>query len=154
MLWYSLEAPRRSASNEYHNIRFYWEIRKISAFFGWKKRLIYCYGLYFVSFGIIEPILVILKIEHRLSRRLGARGWGGQAYVASQTTVLHMKRFNHTESPIFVILCVLCFQILFDFYWHLSVSLICQSLPVKQVHVPGSDYTSMHRAWASKTDQV
>ena len=31
-------------------------------------------------------------------------------YAASQTTVLHMKRLNQTESPIFVILCVLCFQ--------------------------------------------
>ena len=26
-----------------HNICFYWEIRKISVFFGWKKRLICCY---------------------------------------------------------------------------------------------------------------
>ena len=30
---YSLEAPRRGASNEYHNICFRGEIRKISAFF-------------------------------------------------------------------------------------------------------------------------
>ena len=29
MLWYSLEAPRRGASNEYHNMRFREEIRKI-----------------------------------------------------------------------------------------------------------------------------
>ena len=29
---------------------------------------------------------------------------------ALQTTVLHMKRLNQTESPIFLILCVLCFQ--------------------------------------------
>ena len=29
MLWYSLEAPRRGASNEYHNICFRGEIRKI-----------------------------------------------------------------------------------------------------------------------------
>ena len=35
---------------------------------------------------------------------------GGGAYAASQTTVLHMKKLNQTESPIFVILCVLCFQ--------------------------------------------
>ena len=34
----------------------------------------------------------------------------GDAYAASQTTVLHMKRLNQTESPIFVNLCVLCFQ--------------------------------------------
>ena len=32
------------------------------------------------------------------------------AYAASQTTVLHMKRLSQTESPIFVILCVLCYQ--------------------------------------------
>ena len=31
---YSLEAARRAASNEYHNICFHEEIRKISAFFG------------------------------------------------------------------------------------------------------------------------
>ena len=31
-------------------------------------------------------------------------------YAASQTVVLHMKRLNQTESLIFVILCVLCFQ--------------------------------------------
>ena len=42
-------------------------------------------------------------IEYRLNRCLGA-------YAASQTTVLHMKRLNQTESPIFMILCVLCFQ--------------------------------------------
>ena len=28
-----------------HNICFRWEIRKISAFFGWKKRHICCYGI-------------------------------------------------------------------------------------------------------------
>ena len=27
-----------------HNICFFWEIRKISAFFGWKKCIICCYG--------------------------------------------------------------------------------------------------------------
>ena len=37
-------------------------------------------------------------------------GGGRGAYSASQTTMLHMKRLNQTESPIFVILCVLCFQ--------------------------------------------
>ena len=40
------------------------------------------------------------------------------AYIASQTTVLHMKRLNQTESPIFVILCVLCFQRQFFFYYY------------------------------------
>ena len=38
-----------------------------------------------------------------LDKKLGA-------YAASQTTVMHMKRLNQTESPIFVILCVQCFQ--------------------------------------------
>ena len=37
MLWYSLEAPCRGASNEYHNICFREEIRKIPAFFRMKK---------------------------------------------------------------------------------------------------------------------
>ena len=34
----------------------------------------------------------------------------GEGYASSQTTVLHMKRLSQTESPIFVILCVFCFQ--------------------------------------------
>ena len=33
-----------------------------------------------------------------------------RAYSASQTTLLFMKRLNKTESPIFGLLCVLCFQ--------------------------------------------
>ena len=53
---------------------------------------------------------------------LGVRGRGGGGgrrgrgqvgvgvYAASQTTALPMKRFNQTESPILVILCVLCSQ--------------------------------------------
>ena len=43
---------------------------------------------------------------------MGARGGGGGegAYAASQTTVVHMKRLDQTESPIFVNVCVLCFQ--------------------------------------------
>ena len=43
--------------------------------------------------------------------------WSGRIHVdyfyvkeASQTTVLHMKRLNKTESPTVVIECVLCFQ--------------------------------------------
>ena len=56
---------------------------------------------------VIDPILVILRIEYRLSR---GKGGGGGAYAASQTTVLHMKRLNQTDYPIFVILCILCFQ--------------------------------------------
>ena len=35
---------------------------------------------------------------------------GGGAYAASQTAVLHMKKLNQIESPIFVILYVLSFQ--------------------------------------------
>ena len=45
-------------------------------------------------------------------------GVGGWRMQTCKTTVLHMKRLNETESPIFVILCVLWFPetILFDFY--------------------------------------
>ena len=55
---YSLRAPQRGASDEYpqhmflmstHNICFRWEIRKISAFFRWKKRLICCYAFSYVA---------------------------------------------------------------------------------------------------------
>ena len=75
-----------------------------------------CRLIFFYVGWIIEPILVILKIEYRLSRRLGGGrgeaggGVSGEAYAASQTIVLHMKRLNQTESPSFMILCVLCFQ--------------------------------------------
>ena len=40
---------------------------------------------------------------------MGGR-WGVGDYAASQTILLHMKRLNKTESPIFVLLCVLCFK--------------------------------------------
>ena len=41
MLWYSLEAPRRGASNEYHNIYFHGEIRQLSIFFREKKSALF-----------------------------------------------------------------------------------------------------------------
>ena len=40
-------------------------------------------------------------------------GWGegrGVAFTTSSAILLYMKRFNETEFPIFVLLCVLCFQ--------------------------------------------
>ena len=40
ILWYSLEAPHLGASNEYHNIYFYGEIRKYRYFWTDKKHLI------------------------------------------------------------------------------------------------------------------
>ena len=82
--------------------------------------------LYFSFFRVIEPTLVILKIKYPLSRRFRSvcvgggggggggccrGGGGGGACAASQTSVLHVKRLNQTDSPnFFVILCVLCFQ--------------------------------------------
>ena len=46
------------------------------------------------------------------------RGVGAVAYAATQTTVLPMKRLIDKQSPIFVILCVLC--IFFLFVWRSS----------------------------------
>ena len=49
-----------------------------------------------------------------------------------KTTVLHMKRLNQTESPIFVILCSLFPKaILFDFYFICGVCfvIICSLSP-------------------------
>ena len=49
---------------------------------------------------------------------------GGWGYAASQTTMLHMKRLNKTESPIFEIFVCSLFPnaILFYFYDKKSVS--------------------------------
>ena len=69
----------------------------------------YSAGYILISFGVIEPILVILKIKYRLPA-LGGGGGGRGGVCSTQTTVLHMKRLNQIESPIFMILCVLCFQ--------------------------------------------
>ena len=64
-----------------------------------------------ISFGIIELILVTLKIEYRLSRCWGRGGvGGGRAYTAWQITLLYMKNHNKSESLILVLLYVLCFQ--------------------------------------------
>ena len=52
-----------------------------------------------------------------------------------QTTVLHMKRLNQTESPIFVILCVLCFQrqsyLTFDTYINNKTSILSHTQPAE-----------------------
>ena len=54
------------------------------------------------------------------------------AYAASQTTMLHMKRLNQTESPIFVILCVLCFQMQsFLLLLYSTVAVLCCMAAVK-----------------------
>ena len=58
---------------------------------------------------------------------VGGGGSGGEAYAASQTTVLHRKRFNQTESPICVVLCVLCFQRLSFFTFILLHSYYCRN---------------------------
>ena len=40
-----------------HNICFRWEIRKISAFFGWTKHLICCFDLLEAMFDIVHTVL-------------------------------------------------------------------------------------------------
>ena len=54
--------------------------------------------LYFISFRIIEPLLIILKIEYRLSRRVGS--------------VCSLANYSvaYEETPISMIMYVLCFQ--------------------------------------------
>ena len=51
-------------------------------------------------------IIEICNVKKTTVTQTYARG----SYAASQTTVLHMKGLSKTESPIFMILCVLCFQ--------------------------------------------
>ena len=59
---YSLIVPQTGTSNEYHNTWFHGKIRKISIFFGWKKKLIWSY-IYFTPFDIeiYNTILVVLS---------------------------------------------------------------------------------------------
>ena len=54
----------------------------------------------FISFGINEHIVATLENKHRLSRCAGV-------YAASHIALL-LKSLNETESPIFVLLYVLC----------------------------------------------
>ena len=59
------------------------------------------------------PVNFLLIIPRRCfccARGGRGGGRGGGAYATSQTTVLHMKRLSQTESPLFMILCVLFFQ--------------------------------------------
>ena len=65
----------------------------------------------FITFRTIEPNRVILKFEYHLSLCWSWTWEKGGAYAASRTTFLHIKRRHKTESPIFVYLCVLSFQI-------------------------------------------
>ena len=59
----------------------------------------YSADCFFISFRVLQPVLATLKIGYRL-----------RAYLASQRTVLFVKRPDRTGSPIIVSLCVLCFQ--------------------------------------------
>ena len=67
----------------------------------------------FISFGIIEihsgnfdnrmPLKPALEGGCVCGGGGGGGEGGGRAYAASQTTMLHMKRLDKTESPIFVL---------------------------------------------------
>ena len=78
----------------------------------------------YICISFIEPILVALKIKYCFSR----------CYVASavsHNTLVHMKSLNKTDSPIFVILCVLCFKnqpFKLLFYFTVAGVVLCGSL--------------------------
>ena len=57
-------------------------------------------------FGSLRPLCLLWKSNTAVPG--GGVGWG--VYATSQTSLLHMKRFNKTECPGFVLLCILCFQ--------------------------------------------
>ena len=66
---------------------------------------------------------------------LGAGGGGRGAYAAPQFTLLHTKRLNKTESAMFVLLCVFCFQrrpFRFLFY-STVVGVKCRMVAVKRI---------------------
>ena len=74
--------------------------------------------IFLLSFGIIKPIQVTLKISSTaLAVGSGGgvyvcvgRGGGGEVGVGNGRMHVHMKKGTKTESPIFVHLRVLCFQ--------------------------------------------
>ena len=74
-----------------------------------------------------------------------------QEKASKQTKVLHMKRLNQTESPIFVILCVLCFQrqSFFTFIQHfihiVSLGRRHQTQVTSVVSVPPSGHTYVYK---------
>ena len=88
--------------------------KKEKCVLNWKKKMNkveehWTYPRYFENQIPLKPVIA---------------GWGvGGGYAASQTTMLHMKRHNNTESPIFVISCSLFPKaILFDFYVEKSLN--------------------------------
>ena len=60
-------------------------------------------GCILFPLGALSPSWLFWNSTTALSQR-------SRAYAASQTKVLHTKRLNQTESPIFMIVCVLCLQ--------------------------------------------
>ena len=56
MLWYTLEAPCQSDSNEYHNM-FLWRNKKNSVVFDWEK----CPGLSYVDIHTAELYMWIIS---------------------------------------------------------------------------------------------
>ena len=67
-------------------------------------------GYILFPFGIIEPILVILKIEYRLSRRYGA-------YAASQTSVAYEEAQSNRVSVFRDFVCSLFLKAIFFYFY-------------------------------------
>ena len=65
--------------------------------------------IFCISFVIIGPILVTLKVEYRLSRCY-------EAYITLNITPLYMKTRNKTESPIFFCVFLVSNGSLSDFH--------------------------------------
>ena len=74
-----------------------------------KEILDFC-RLYLFTLGSLSPSWLFLKSNTALKPDLGGWGWGGGGRMQPRNYSVHMKRLSQTESPIFVILCVLCFR--------------------------------------------
>ena len=79
--------------------------------------------LYFIFFGIIEPILVILKIEYCLSRRKGGAGGGGGGEGGVCSLANYNVAYEETQSNRFSdfrdFVCSLFPKAIFFFYFYI-----------------------------------
>ena len=84
-----------------HNICFHWEIRKISAFFGWKKRLICCY-VFCQCAVLLCFIYICMNLQCRWTylgsiykKQLVSFDWQQAAKLINRLVVFQFQKFGY-----------------------------------------------------------
>ena len=92
---YSLEAPCWGASNEYHNISFCREIRKIQILFGWKSALSRAMRLCIVCLFQVYACLMIFFISNAIEGQLISTGAFEVAFNGKNVSFFSFSHNNH-----------------------------------------------------------